>query len=194
MFHFSIIFLVCFSATVCEEAIFVPEVGFSVWQLNQDYVCTWIWAQLPLHRVHTLLQFSQLKWSSLLNLSHNDLDCKLHAAQLFFINTLIHQTQYIACHVPLSPSLSRFLDSAQEFWGDGGPDNSRYEDTSAQLSSWSWGLCWRKRQEERERVTQPNTEHREGWAGEPDAFIKMCHSCVLSPSWEENLSFYLLIL
>lgn len=41
----------CLEATVCEEAIFVPEARLRIWQLNQEYVCTWIWAQLPLHRV-----------------------------------------------------------------------------------------------------------------------------------------------
>lgn len=51
--------LACLVATVYEEAIFVPEVGLSIWQLDQEYVCTWIWAQLSLHRVkHTVLLLS----------------------------------------------------------------------------------------------------------------------------------------
>lgn len=82
-----------------------------------------------------------------------------------------------------------FRHSVQEFWGDGGPDNSRYEDTCAELPARSRGLCRGQGQEERERGTQPNTEHREGWAGEPNAFITVpgssshicCHSCVSSP-------------
>lgn len=47
--------LVWLSAAFCEEAIFIPEVGFSIWQLNQEYMCTWIWTQLPLHRVQQTL-------------------------------------------------------------------------------------------------------------------------------------------
>lgn len=47
----------CLVAVVCEEAIFVPELGLSIWQLNQEYVCTWIWAQLPLHRVQHILLY-----------------------------------------------------------------------------------------------------------------------------------------
>lgn len=47
--------LVCLVATVCEEAIVVPEVGLSIWQPHQEFLCTWIRAQLPLHRVRCTL-------------------------------------------------------------------------------------------------------------------------------------------
>lgn len=50
MFHS----LVCLVAAVREEAVFVLEAGLRIWQLNQEYVCAWIRAQFPLHRVlHT---------------------------------------------------------------------------------------------------------------------------------------------
>ena len=88
---------------------------------------------------------------------------------------------YTVHHIPW-PSLF----SVQEFRGDGGPDNSRYEDTCAELPARSRGLCRGQGQEERERGTQPNTEHGEGWAGEPNAFVTIpgssshicCHPCV----------------
>lgn len=62
-----------------------------------------------------------------------------------------------------------FSHSVQEFWGNGGPDNSGNEDTSSKPPAWTRRLCWRQGQEARKRVTQPDTEHREGWAGESNA-------------------------
>lgn len=123
----------------------------------------------------------------------------MHASATFYFSSLIHHIQYITCQVPLSYSV-------QKFWGNGGPDNSRYEDTCAELSAWSRGLCWGQGQEERKWGTEPNTQHRKGWAGESSAFVEIrtpwavitysmlwqkkitFHFCVLSPLCKQNLS------
>lgn len=41
--------LVRLLASFSEEAISVPKVRLGIWQLDQEH--TWIWAQLPVHRV-----------------------------------------------------------------------------------------------------------------------------------------------
>lgn len=117
------------------------------------------------------------------------------ASATFYFSSLIHHLQYITCQGPLSFSV-------QEFWGNGGPDNSRYEDTCAELPAWSRGLCWGQGQEERKWGTEPNTKHRKGWAGEPNAFVKrLSHMLwkkksriisVSSPSCKQNVSVLIL--
>lgn len=64
--------LMCLVATVCEEAIVVPEVGLSIWRPHQEFVCTWIRAQLPLHRVRCtlLLRCSKFLWGVIWICSH----------------------------------------------------------------------------------------------------------------------------
>lgn len=169
-----------FIATVCEEAIFIPEAGFSIWQFSQEYVCSWIWAHFPLHWVQLTLRLPH--WT------------------VFFLTNLLLMLCYIIFFLlPLFLFFLSFSCSVQEFWGDGGPDNGRYEDTSAEFSAWSWGLRWWQGPEERKRITQPNTEHRDGRAGEPNVykdsntsgwFLDMSFLCLVTIMWRETCQFW----
>lgn len=85
----------CLEATVCEEAIFVPEVRLCIWQLNQEFVCTWLWAKLPMHRVWctTLLIYITTflyvrgiseQYFPLLYVEYEDLHCNFQGLTVIF--------------------------------------------------------------------------------------------------------------